>query len=833
MDLSQSALISQFEDDSSLPEQQIDDVMPFEMDPQNESKDNANNCKSVLKLIDEVENVEEPKKGMTFSSIDELNLYYRRYAKKEGFWVVQKKKRIDEDGYAHYLSLGCARQGSRKSNSNNSFCKPSQTIRTGCKASFNAKLIDTKWYVTSVCTDHNHGLSPGKARSFRCSGNETVAALESEDNADNCKSVLKLIDEVENVEEPKKGMTFSSIDELNLYYRSYAKKEGFWVVQKKKRIDEDGYAHYLSLGCARQGSRKSNSNNSFCKPSQTIRTGCKASFNAKLIDTKWYVTSVCTDHNHGLSPGEARSFHCCKNLDSIAKRKPEINDKAGGYENLALGEKDCRNFIAKSRHLHLGIGGVEALRDYFSRMQELNDGFYFEMDSDNECRLKNVFWTDARSRALYEDFWDVVTFDTTYLTNKYKMPFVFFVGVNHHGQSILFGAALISSKDTKTFVWLFETWLKCMNGRSPNAIITDQDRAMKSAINMVFPNARHRFCLWNILKKLPEKFGSHSQYHAIKSALRSCVYDSRTCDEFDASWQSLLKCYNLENNAWLCGLYSERTFWVPAYLKDVFWANMTTTQQSESMNTFFDGYVHSLTTLKEFVDQYDNALRKMIENENVADFNSFNDTIPCVSRFYFEKQFQQLYTSTKFKEVQEEIREVLYCSGSLLKSEGGISTYQVTERVEINDAYTKKVCFNVYYNEPSCEVSCSCCWFQSRGILCRHAISVLTTLDVTVLPEKYFLNRWRKDLKRKYKFIKSSHDPLSGNPSAERYFDLCKDMFVLASIGATTVDNYMIVKNHVYMLTKKLSGPSSEQIPPSQSIPSASTIDNVDSRKLG
>jgi len=65
------------------------------------------------------------------------------------------------------------------------------------------------------------------------------------------------------------------------------------------------------------------------------------------------------------------------------------------------------------------------------------------------------------------------------------------------------------------------------------------------------------------------------------------VYESQTCDEFDISWQSLLDCYNLRDNAWLCGLYSEHTFWVPAYLKDVFWAGMTTTQRSESMNVFF------------------------------------------------------------------------------------------------------------------------------------------------------------------------------------------------------------------------------------------------------
>jgi hypothetical protein len=57
------------------------------------------------------------------------------------------------------------------------------------------------------------------------------------------------------------------------------------------------------------------------------------------------------------------------------------------------------------------------------------------------------------------------------------------------------------------------------------------------------------------------------------------------------------------------------------------------------MNACFDGYVHSSTSLKEFVDRYDNALRARVEKENLADFNSFNVTISCVSEFPFEMQF--------------------------------------------------------------------------------------------------------------------------------------------------------------------------------------------------
>ena len=139
----------------------------------------------------------------------------------------------------------------------------------------------------------------------------------------------------------------------------------------------------------------------------------------------------------------------------------------------------------------------------------------------------------------------------------------------------------------------------------------------------------------------------------------------------------------------MCGLYSERYFWVPVYLNGVFGVEMTTIQRNESLNTFFNSYVHPSTTLKKFIDRYDNALCKNVENVSVTDFNSFNSTIVCVSRFCFEKKFQR-HTIVKFKKVQEEIKEVMYCSISLIKRECAICTYQVTLRVEVIDIYMKK-----------------------------------------------------------------------------------------------------------------------------------------------
>jgi hypothetical protein len=409
------------------------------------------------------------------------------------------------------------------------------------------------------------------------------------------------------------------------------------------------------------------------------------------------------------------------------------------------------------------------------------------IDIDDDSRLRNVFWADARSREAYNFFGDVITFDTTYLTNKYDMPFAPFVGVNHHGQSILLGAGLILSEDTETFVWLFKCWLECMNGQAPKAIMTDQDKAMKNAIAIVFPGSRHRYCMWHIMKKLPEKFGSHANFDGIKSAINKCLYDSQTCEEYEENWKDLLEKYNLHDNAWLDGLYMDKTFWVPAYMKDTFWVEMSTTQRSESMNAFFDGYVHSRTTLKEFVDEYDNALRRMVESEAGADFDSFNRTIPCISALQLEKQFQVVYTNAKFKEVHEQFVKMMSCNNALLKSEGAISTFEVVEYIAVGDHLIENT-FLVYFNEDEFEVKCTCALFEVRGILCRHSLSVLRTKKVTTLPQRYVLDRWRKDIKREYSKVKSSYDAISDTPHAQIHDKVRNNLEELLSLTSVNTE---------------------------------------------
>jgi hypothetical protein len=63
----------------------------------------------------------------------------------------------------------------------------------------------------------------------------------------------------------------------------------------------------------------------------------------------------------------------------------------------------------------------------------------------------------------YACFGDAVSFDTTFQTNKFEMPFALLLGANHHKQTVIFGCALLFNEIIESFVWLFETFLTTMS----------------------------------------------------------------------------------------------------------------------------------------------------------------------------------------------------------------------------------------------------------------------------------------------------------------------------------------------------------------------------------
>ena len=91
------------------------------------------------------------------------------------------------------------------------------------------------------------------------------------------------------------------------------------------------------------------------------------------------------------------------------------------------------------------------MMDFFNEFHAHNGKFYHNIMYDADGLPKNIFWSHASCRANYSDFGDVVTFDTTFKTNRYNMPLAMFVGANHHFQTVIFGAVLLTEETTDAF----------------------------------------------------------------------------------------------------------------------------------------------------------------------------------------------------------------------------------------------------------------------------------------------------------------------------------------------------------------------------------------------
>jgi len=98
---------------------------------------------------------------------------------------------------------------------------------------------------------------------------------------------------------------------------------------------------------------------------------------------------------------------------------------------------------------------IKKTLDLIRDLRKSDPGFMFSVDTDEDGRIRTLMWTNSHSKMQFEHFGDVVSFDTTFKTNMYDMPFGLFVGVNNHFQTILYGGVLMTDEKIDSFRWVF------------------------------------------------------------------------------------------------------------------------------------------------------------------------------------------------------------------------------------------------------------------------------------------------------------------------------------------------------------------------------------------
>ncbi|CAN6286205.1 unnamed protein product [Urochloa humidicola] len=579
---------------------------------------------------------------------------------------------------------------------------------------------------------------------------------------------------------PRDGMVFKSYEEVLNFYKRYALRTGFGVCVKKSSFTKAGLCRRLVLVCNKWGNGKEDA----CYQARpTAKTNCQATVVARLWgDGLLHLTDVNLEHNHALNPSAARFLRCYKTLPSGMSK--DLVVRAARGECSAAGDIDVPIFDDWGR-LKIGEADVVAINSFFADMQAKLPNSFYVMDFYVEGHLRSVLWADSRSRAAYQYFSDAIFIDTTCLRNKYQIPLVSFLGVNHHGQLVLLGCGLLSDESTESFLWLFKSWLTCMKGRSPDAVVTDECVAIKAAVREVFPKTRHRISDWHVLRSVSEKIGELPEYEAMRTELETAIYDSLSDDEFEARWKNWIDRFGLQDNEWITFLYENRHLWSPAFLKDSFWAGLCTFSQRESPNAFFEDSINSETTLVSFLASYMTILENKYKMEQQDDFDSLHSSRVVISKYPMEEQLSRLYTLNMFIKFQDELKATMHCQVQL---DGSASSFIVIDLTEPGSEMLNKK-YEVLHCMAANRMECNCGLFQFSGIICRHALSVLKWQQVYDILPCYVLSRWRSDFKLLHYSDNPSKDLATSN-HVERYDYISLQFLRLVEIGMSSDEKY-------------------------------------------
>ncbi|XP_077246394.1 protein FAR1-RELATED SEQUENCE 5-like [Tasmannia lanceolata] len=558
---------------------------------------------------------------------------------------------------------------------------------------------------------------------------------------------------------PFEGQLFDNCEDAYAFYNSYALSTGFGIRKgRTNRSIKTGEPIRKSYVCDKEGLRNPNDKRQIgmdVKRRRETREGCEAKMEINLTkEDKWEVRIFVEEHCHDLtSPLKTRLHHShntlhkkalCKNLmdkmhsdgfgpSGIARAINASNDGSSS----ALTPDQVSSHLRAHRANNMGRESATVANQFQQKRAE-DPNFQFAMEIDVDGNLRSMFWADSRAREAYLTFSDVIVFYVTYKTNRYRMPFAPFTGVNHHRQSTLFGCALLADETEETFTWLFRQWLKCMFDKAPGCIITDMDGAMRNAIRHVFPNTRHRFCSWHISRHLvehvPDMRDATSQLY---KEYNHWFYRKHKADS-EKEWGALVEKYNLDDRHWLCKMWDLRMHWVPAYFRDTFTAGMTSSARSESINAFFDGFVKQSTTLEEFVVQYEKALVARRKKEAEEDWRTKSSHAVLKTKSTLEADAAKCYTRKIFDLFQLQFLASIDCWEYKESENGNVTEYKVRMRNE-EEWKSYKVIYDV---SEGVNATCECAMFETAGILCKHILRIMDMRRLGSIPQRYLLNRW-------------------------------------------------------------------------------------------
>ena len=187
-----------------------------------------------------------------------------------------------------------------------------------------------------------------------------------------------------------------------------------------------------------------------------------------------------------------------------------------------------------------------------------------------------------------------------------------------------------------------------MGGKHLVTIITNQDATMKAAIEQVFPDMKHRNCLFHIKKKCYNKnlkcFASNG---GLPEEFEDIIGNCLTIEEFENLWTKMVADYKLESNKYFNKMWEMRERLIPVYLKNDFFPFLQSTGRSEGTNARIKDNVGPTYNITSFLKEY----QRIVDAINIAEAREDNANkqtkTPKLMEFGYNIELQAMEITTE------------------------------------------------------------------------------------------------------------------------------------------------------------------------------------------
>ncbi|XP_068503635.1 protein FAR1-RELATED SEQUENCE 5-like, partial [Phaseolus vulgaris] len=337
-------------------------------------------------------------------------------------------------------------------------------------------------------------------------------------------------------------------DELLKWVSKVAFHFGFVIVilRSDTSTGQRGRKTFVLLGCERGGKYRRYKKDLQVTESGTRKCGCPFRLRGYPVKSGegWILKLICGSHNHELAntlvghPYVGRFSYSEKSMlmdmtnSSVKPRNILLTMKEHNEKNMTTIKQ-----VYNARYLY-----KKSVRGDRTEMQQLmmllERGMYvhwFRFEEGTNV-VQDLFWTHPDSVKLLNSFNIVLMMDSTYKTNRYRMPLFEVVGVT--STRLTFSAAfmLLASEHHHNFVWALDK-LKGLFLRVdsyPKVVVSDRDIALMNAIHVVFPKTVNLLCRFHIDKN-------------VKAKCKMIVHPKKAWDQVMESWGAIVDCENVES----------------------------------------------------------------------------------------------------------------------------------------------------------------------------------------------------------------------------------------------------------------------------------------------